>query len=265
MLCQKGRFVADSGNPNENIPSPAGESGEASTSYDASAITESSSDRPKAVSSYSTRGGISAYAVRESRPSRSRAFKVTVSIRCEMPGMLAWRSEYRIGPAERVLMTSTVHLSPIRSRTSRMNPLSSGQAWHGPPIVLGDARTNGREPHAEVFGHITDRAGRTFWLNPEPKLKVVPIGANINASAGENMRFGEILGEVIRRAHEGRSVGEKIGQGKANACNFLKENPAIAAELDKKLRDLLLHSGGELVAASGDDFEDDEAETSEQF
>src|SRR4051795_5708157 len=37
-------------------------------------------------------------------------------------------------------------------------------------IVLGDARTNGREPHAEVFGQITQRAGRTFWLNPEPKL-----------------------------------------------------------------------------------------------
>lgn len=46
MLCQKGRFVADSGNPNENIPSnDAGVSGEAtesaavSASYDASAIT----------------------------------------------------------------------------------------------------------------------------------------------------------------------------------------------------------------------------------
>ncbi|MDI3402778.1 DNA topoisomerase (ATP-hydrolyzing) subunit B [Streptomyces cavernicola] len=39
MLCQKGRFVADSGNPNENIPSPAGENGEAPVSYDASAIT----------------------------------------------------------------------------------------------------------------------------------------------------------------------------------------------------------------------------------
>ncbi|AOT59876.1 MULTISPECIES: DNA topoisomerase (ATP-hydrolyzing) subunit B [Streptomyces] len=43
-LCQKGRFVADSGNPNENIPStPAGESGEGpapgSSAYDASAIT----------------------------------------------------------------------------------------------------------------------------------------------------------------------------------------------------------------------------------
>ncbi|MFI1930757.1 DNA topoisomerase (ATP-hydrolyzing) subunit B [Streptomyces sp. NPDC020330] len=39
MLCQKGRFVADSGNPNENIPSTVGEHGEAAASYDASAIT----------------------------------------------------------------------------------------------------------------------------------------------------------------------------------------------------------------------------------
>jgi uncharacterized protein with von Willebrand factor type A (vWA) domain len=37
-------------------------------------------------------------------------------------------------------------------------------------IVLGDARTNGREPHAEVFARVAERAGRTFWLNPEPKL-----------------------------------------------------------------------------------------------
>jgi DNA gyrase subunit B len=47
VLCQKGRFVADSGNPNENIPSTdAGEhgavtspNGEVTASYDASAIT----------------------------------------------------------------------------------------------------------------------------------------------------------------------------------------------------------------------------------
>ncbi|WP_308294490.1 DNA topoisomerase (ATP-hydrolyzing) subunit B [Streptomyces sp. RKAG290] len=45
MLCQKGRFVADSGNPNENIPStPDGSNaapapGEVTASYDASAIT----------------------------------------------------------------------------------------------------------------------------------------------------------------------------------------------------------------------------------
>jgi uncharacterized protein with von Willebrand factor type A (vWA) domain len=37
-------------------------------------------------------------------------------------------------------------------------------------IVLGDARTNGREPHADAFAQVAERAGRIFWLNPEPKL-----------------------------------------------------------------------------------------------
>jgi hypothetical protein len=37
-------------------------------------------------------------------------------------------------------------------------------------IVLGDARTNGRPPRDDVFAAITSRAGRTFWLNPEPRL-----------------------------------------------------------------------------------------------
>jgi uncharacterized protein with von Willebrand factor type A (vWA) domain len=37
-------------------------------------------------------------------------------------------------------------------------------------IVLGDARTNGRDPAAEVFAQVAARAGRTFWLNPEPRL-----------------------------------------------------------------------------------------------
>jgi uncharacterized protein with von Willebrand factor type A (vWA) domain len=37
-------------------------------------------------------------------------------------------------------------------------------------IVLGDARTNGRDPGADVFAQIAARAGRTFWLNPEPRL-----------------------------------------------------------------------------------------------
>jgi len=37
-------------------------------------------------------------------------------------------------------------------------------------IVLGDARTNGRPPREDVFAQIAARAGRTFWLNPEPRL-----------------------------------------------------------------------------------------------
>jgi hypothetical protein len=37
-------------------------------------------------------------------------------------------------------------------------------------IVLGDARTNGRDPRADLFAAVAARAGRTFWLNPEPHL-----------------------------------------------------------------------------------------------
>src|SRR6266550_1910300 len=37
-------------------------------------------------------------------------------------------------------------------------------------IVLGDARTNGRDPRADLFAAVTEHAGRMFWLNPEPKL-----------------------------------------------------------------------------------------------
>jgi len=37
-------------------------------------------------------------------------------------------------------------------------------------LILGDARTNGRDPGTETFTKITKQAGRTVWLNPEPKL-----------------------------------------------------------------------------------------------
>jgi uncharacterized protein with von Willebrand factor type A (vWA) domain len=37
-------------------------------------------------------------------------------------------------------------------------------------IVLGDARTNGRDPRADLFAKVAERAGRSFWLNPEPRL-----------------------------------------------------------------------------------------------
>lgn len=57
--------------------------------------------------------------------------------------------------------------------------------------------------------------------------------------------------------------GEKIGQGKTNTCNFLKENQNIAAELEKKLRALLLHNTAEQVTAVSENIGGDKAETSE--
>ncbi|MFB6435024.1 MAG: recombinase RecA [Candidatus Malihini olakiniferum] len=44
--------------------------------------------------------------------------------------------------------------------------------------------------------------------------------------------------------------GDKIGQGKTNVCNYLKENLVVAAELDKKLREMLLDNKEHVPAPS---------------
>ena len=62
-------------------------------------------------------------------------------------------------------------------------------------------------------------------------------GINIH---GELVDLG-VKHKLIEKAGAWYSYnGEKIGQGKANACNYLKEHPEVADELDKKLREMLL-------------------------
>nr|WP_086940959.1 recombinase RecA [Thaumasiovibrio occultus] len=57
--------------------------------------------------------------------------------------------------------------------------------------------------------------------------------------------------------------GDKIGQGKANACKYLQENDAIAKELDVKLREMLLQNNEaqpqEADTADAEDAAEDEA------
>jgi len=87
-------------------------------------------------------------------------------------------------------------------------------------------------------------------------------GININ---GELIDLG-VKHKLIEKAGAWYSYnGEKIGQGKANSCNYLKENPKVAAELDKKLRDMLLSGTGELSVATTAEDADDNMETSEEF
>ncbi|PKE29327.1 recombinase RecA [Rahnella sp. AA] len=87
-------------------------------------------------------------------------------------------------------------------------------------------------------------------------------GININ---GELIDLG-VKHKLIEKAGAWYSYnGEKIGQGKANSCNFLKENPKVAAELDKKLREMLLSGTGELSVATTAEDADDNMETSEEF
>ena len=87
-------------------------------------------------------------------------------------------------------------------------------------------------------------------------------GININ---GELIDLG-VKHKLVEKAGAWYSYnGEKIGQGKSNSCNYLKENPKIAAELDKKLRDMLLSGTGELTTATTAEVADDDMETSEEF
>lgn len=69
----------------------------------------------------------------------------------------------------------------------------------------------------------------------------IMYGEGINIG-GELVDLG-VKHKLIEKAGTWYSYnGEKIGQGKVNLCNFLKKNNKLAEELDKKLRDMLLHS-----------------------
>ncbi|VTP76401.1 Recombinase A [Leclercia adecarboxylata] len=64
---------------------------------------------------------------------------------------------------------------------------------------------------------------------------------------GEGINFyGELVDlgvkeKLIEKAGAWYSYnGDKIGQGKANAISWLKENPEAAKEIEKKVRELLL-------------------------
>ncbi|SFU74472.1 recombinase RecA [Xenorhabdus koppenhoeferi] len=93
-------------------------------------------------------------------------------------------------------------------------------------------------------------------------------GEGIN-TLGELIDLG-VKHKMVEKAGAWYSYnGDKIGQGKANATIYLKEHPEAAAELNKKLRDLLLHNTGDFSsAASGyvTDYEDNAEEVkNEEF
>ena len=72
-------------------------------------------------------------------------------------------------------------------------------------------------------------------------------GTGIN-SIGELIDLG-VKHKLVEKAGAWYSCnGERIGQGKANACNYLKENQAMAKDLDAKLRALLLNTATESTA-----------------
>jgi recombination protein RecA len=89
---------------------------------------------------------------------------------------------------------------------------------------------------------------------------------------GEGINFyGELVDlgvkeKLIEKAGAWYSYnGEKIGQGKANATNWLKENPATAKEIEKKVREILLSNPSDKPDFSVDDNGEGVEETNEDF
>jgi len=60
-------------------------------------------------------------------------------------------------------------------------------------------------------------------------------GAGIN-KAGEILDLGSELGVIEKSGSWYSYSGDRIGQGRDNACDFLRENPRIIAELEQKVR-----------------------------
>jgi len=58
--------------------------------------------------------------------------------------------------------------------------------------------------------------------------------------------------------------GDKIGQGKANACKFLEDNQEIAKDIEKQIRDICLPLTNAKDAKASDELPLGEAETSEE-
>lgn len=89
---------------------------------------------------------------------------------------------------------------------------------------------------------------------------IIQYGAGIN-KLGELIDLGVQQNLVDKSGAWYAYQGNKIGQGKANAMKFLQENPAIADEIEKVLRERLLLKPGEAVTESvADNTEEFEAD-----
>ncbi len=93
-------------------------------------------------------------------------------------------------------------------------------------IVTGDARTNFREPGAEAFAELVERARAVFWLNPERKRywntgdSVMMAYAEFCDEVDEVRSLSQLEGFVERIAlpkatprHMGRATAQPAGSG----------------------------------------------------
>src|SRR6266576_208732 len=132
-----------------------------SSAHTVIAVIGSASECPSAVSSYSTRGGTSAYAVRVSSPSRSSLRSGSVSTLGATPPTRPRRWLKRSGPSRRTSTIRAVHLSLMRSSTARLG--QSGLWISGFMVTLKYSVT--KRYRDRYGGSRTQQAGRRRLLH----------------------------------------------------------------------------------------------------
>lgn len=74
---------------------------------------------------------------------------------------------------------------------------------------------------------------------------------------GEVLDLGVLCGLVEKSGAWYAYKGDKIGQGKANAAKFLEDNPALAQEIEREIRNQMLNSAVHLPSVSEEDVLED--------
>ena len=161
--------------------------------------------------------------------------------------------------------TITVFINQIREKVGVMfgNPetTTGGRALKFYATVRLEVR------RAESLKQGNDLVGHRTKIKVV-KNKVAPPfkQAEVDIMFGEGIsRVGSLIDigaglDIIQKSGAWYSYGdERLGQGKENAKQFLKEHPSVADQIDAKIRELVL-SGGELAAAGAAAVLDDDAE-----
>jgi recombination protein RecA len=78
-------------------------------------------------------------------------------------------------------------------------------------------------------------------------------GEGINR-LGEVVDYGVKLGMIDKAGAWYSCQGEKIGQGKQNAIQYLREHPELASSLEERIKSEMLGTGAGLTTATAEDF-----------
>lgn len=82
-------------------------------------------------------------------------------------------------------------------------------------------------------------------------------GQGINR-LGEVVDYGVKLGMIDKAGAWYSCQGEKIGQGKQNAIQYLREHPELASSLEERIKSEMLGTGAGLTTATAEDFAEEE-------